>query len=189
MMRSWQEKHADWQYLLWTEANLPELVCQQQFDQMRELPGKADILRYEVLFTYGGIYVDADSLCLNQLDDFFLDNDSFCCWENEYVRTGVMSNGYLGACKENELMKALRETISTMDRVQYGTLSASDITGPGLLTSIVQQIRYNKLRIYPSHYFIPKHYTGLEYQGKEKIYAMQYWASTISSSKVFGISY
>ena len=51
-------------------------------------------------------------------------------------------------------------------------------TGPQLLTNTIKNLRDNEVYIYPSHYFIPKHYTGLEYKGTGKVYAKQYWGST-----------
>jgi mannosyltransferase OCH1-like enzyme len=182
----------DWTHIVWTEDNLPEIRNHKQFTAMQELPGKADILRYELLFNQGGVFVDADSECVHPMDDFFLDNDSFCCWENEYVRSGLMSNGYLGACSKNKLMANIIDAISQMDYEKMFTLpplSAWKTTGPVLLTEMVRQHKYNQMRIYPSHYFIPRHYSGLEYNGNETVYAKQYWGSTETSQGKMGMSY
>ena len=181
LMDTWKEKNPTWEYRLWDDDCLFMLKNQAQFDAIKKYSGKADILRYEILYNNGGFFIDADSACINPLDDFFLDNDSFCCWENEYVRTGLMANGYLGASKNNELMRLLVEGISRMDPVQLSNLPPNttwQAVGPGYLTSTVQMNAYNKLRIYPSHYFIPKHFTNLEYTGNEKVYGHQYYLST-----------
>lgn len=183
MMQTWKDKHSDWDYKIWTEENIPALVCQQQFDQMQELNGKADILRFELLHEYGGVYIDADSICLNRLDDFFLDNDSFCCWENEVMRPGIMSTGYVGSCQKNELMMSLIDRISHLDLLGQDLGPAWKVVGPLLLTKTVTQLNYGRIKIYPSFYFIPRHYTGLEYVGKAKIYADQFWATTQANSR------
>jgi len=60
-MNTWREMNPGWEYKLGSDGNLPPLVNQTQFDLMPFYPGKADILRYELLNAYGGIYVDADS--------------------------------------------------------------------------------------------------------------------------------
>jgi hypothetical protein len=50
--------------------------------------------------------------------------------------------------------------------------------GPQRLTDSYRKYGYSKLRIYPSHYFIPQHFTGLTYEGSDPIYAHQLWGST-----------
>ena len=196
LIDTWIKKHPEkngWKHILWTEDNLPLLKNQAQFDAMNELAGKADILRYELLFNYGGMFIDADSECVTELDQqFFEDNEAFCCWENEHVRKGLMSNGYLAASKENELMKFIIDRIGTFDThaiQKLPNLTAWRVVGPLLLTQCVHEYSYDKLKVYPSHYFIPRHYTGVEYKGKDTIYAKQYWGSTATSSGKVGMTY
>ena len=192
MMKTWQEKNPDWEYMLWTDDNLPEISNRIQFDAMKELAGKADILRYELLHTFGGFFIDADSISTQPLPDFFTENDSFCCWENEYIRSGLMCNGYLAASKENQLMGHLIARISMIpaEVMEHApNLTAWKITGPQLLTSTVQTTQYNKLRIYPSHYFLPRHYTGMETQFTDNIYSEQFWGSTETVQGKMGMSY
>ena len=64
LMKTWEDMNPGWVYKLWTDDNLPKLICQEQFDKMKGLHGKADILRYELLYKYGGFYIDADSECV-----------------------------------------------------------------------------------------------------------------------------
>tara|TARA_Y100000310_G_scaffold344041_1_gene454747 strand:+ start:29823 stop:30464 length:642 start_codon:yes stop_codon:yes gene_type:complete len=191
MIQTWLDMNPEWEHMLWTDNNLPKIKNKNQFRAMKELAGKADILRYELLHDIGGFFIDADSVCVKPLEDFFLDNDSFCCWENEYLRSGLMSNGYLGACKGNELMKHLIERIEMMPPEVIASapnLTAWKITGPMFLTDSVQKQTYNKLRIYPSFYFIPKHYSGLE-SSFEPVYAEQYWGSTETVHGKMGMTY
>ena len=192
MMKTWQEKNPDWEYMLWTDDNLPEISNRIQFDAMKELAGKADILRYELLHTFGGFFIDADSISTQPLPDFFTENDSFCCWENEYIRSGLMCNGYLAASKENQLMGHLIARISMIpaEVMEHApNLTAWKITGPQLLTSTVKRTQYNKIRIYPSHYFLPRHYTGMETQFTDNIYSEQFWGSTETVQGKMGMSY
>jgi len=69
-------------------------------------------------------------------------------------------------------------------------LTAWQITGPKLLTDTVQRTQYNKIRIYPSHYFLPKHYSGMETHFKnESSYSDQYWGSTYTLDGKMGMTY
>jgi hypothetical protein len=182
LIQTWIEKNPSWEHKLWTDDNLPELKCKKQFDECPSLAGKADILRYQLLHDEGGFFIDADAECVNSLEDHFLNNDCFCCWENEQARRGLMANGYLGASKNCHLMHLINKKISTYttEDMQYPPLATWQITGPLLLTNTVQLNMY-PITVYPSWYFIPTHYTGLSYTGDGKIYAKQYWGTTPNS--------
>jgi mannosyltransferase OCH1-like enzyme len=103
-----------------------------------------------------------------------------------------MCNGYLAASKDNQLMGHLIARISMIPAEvleNAPNLTAWKITGPQLLTNTVQQTQYNKLRIYPSHYFLPKHYTGMETQFTDNIYSQQFWGSTETVQGKMGMTY
>lgn len=181
MMDTWKEKNPTWEYRLWTEENMPKLRNQPQFDAIKELAGKADILRYELLYNYGGFFIDADSICVNPLDDFFVENEAFCCWENEKVRPGLMCNGYLACTRNNKLLDEMIWEIRGFNPAKLAelpNLTAWQVVGPKFLTEMTRRLQYEQIKIYPSHYFLPKHYTGEEYRGDDKIYSEQYWGST-----------
>src|SRR5690606_4684967 len=89
-MDTWRKINPGWKYIYWNEAKLREafpggLRNQQQYDAMDEWCGKCDIARIEILNTFGGLFIDADSICLRPLDNFLLENDSFTCYENEFI--------------------------------------------------------------------------------------------------------
>jgi mannosyltransferase OCH1-like enzyme len=182
LMKTWETMNPDWEYRLWTDDNLPELMCKNQFDKMVLIHGKADILRYEILYQEGGFFIDADSECTQPLDDFLLENDSFACYENESVRGDLVANGYLATTKENDLMWVLMNEINKIPNINI--TDAWLVTGPKLLTNTIKKIDYTELKVYPSHYFIPKHHTGLEYTGDGKVYAKQYWGSTFGYDNI-----
>lgn len=192
MMETWKEKNPTWEYRFWCEDNIPKLKNQAQFDAMNELAGKADILRYELLYNYGGFFIDADSVCVNSLDDFFTENKAFCCWENEKIREGLMSNGYFATEKHSPLAERLVARIGTYpveEVAKLPNLTAWQVVGPVLLTNTVASMPDCGMNVYPSHYFIPRHYTGLQYEGTDKIYAEQYWGSTETINGKMGMQY
>ena len=62
-----------WTHRLWTSANFSRLVHLDMhlLEPEQVLSGKADIVRGPVLYEHGGVYIDADTLWVNQhcLDD------------------------------------------------------------------------------------------------------------------------
>ena len=67
-MKTVRDKHSGWKYILWTEENISHIVNHKKFKIVSEynksvdnkFTNLANILRYEKLFEYGGIYIDAD---------------------------------------------------------------------------------------------------------------------------------
>jgi hypothetical protein len=57
-----------WEVRLWTDENIPRLYNQKIYDKIPVQTTKADLLRLELLYRHGGVYVDIDSICLKPLD-------------------------------------------------------------------------------------------------------------------------
>lgn len=188
-MYSWKKSNPAWKYILWNEEKLSQhfpngLLNQEQYENMPELNGKCDIAKYEILHKFGGVFFDADSICLRPLDDELLDNDSFSCYENESLRGGLIASGFLGTTKKNDLMNELSKRIHKLNvkkKWWESKTSAWKKVGPRFFTSVVNDLNYTDLKIYPSYYFIPKHYTGKQYTGPFKPYCDHLWGSTPKS--------
>ncbi len=184
LMETCRQMNPTWEYRLWTEENLPtDFINQKHIDSMAHHQsnypeaGISDIMRYEILYRYGGFYIDADTKFINPLDDYLTDNDSFCCFENEDSRGILLANCYIGATKGNELMRILIQELQQKESV------TTDLpwieTGPLFFTQTIIKHDYDKLTVYPSHYFIPKHFSSNHmYQGPEKTYCIHHWGST-----------
>ena len=129
---------------------------------------------------YGGIFVDADSICIHPFDEHLLNGiDAFAGWEQEQVRKGLAATGTMGFIPYHPIVNSALEWIvrnpvslkETRQRAWY-------TVGPGLLTRICQMYSFQNIKIYPSYYFLPFHYSGIKYDGHKKVYAYQEWGST-----------
>jgi mannosyltransferase OCH1-like enzyme len=180
-MDTWRALNPDYEFHLWGNQELNE---QDWFNgahmkamYQRELNGVADMMRWEILHAMGGIVVDADSIALRPLDDHLLDCEAFACWENEIARPGLIAAGYFGCEAGNPLVEQIIRDINAEPSVTHDM--AWKTVGPQRLTDSYRKYGYSKLRIYPSHYFIPQHFTGLAYEGSDPVYAHQLWGSTL----------
>jgi GT2 family glycosyltransferase len=187
LMKTWKEKHPDFEYILWNEAEIQRrglsFTCQKQINNIVEINGKADIIRWEILYQMGGYFVDADSICIEPFDELFEGKPAFATFENENMRQGLVATGTMGfipkhplcfdiiqwISKEVEAEKLIRET-----RAWYSV-------GPGLLTNMLNTGKYPDFAVFPSHLFLPIHFTGDEYTGHKKVYGYQEWGTAKQS--------
>ena len=60
--------HPDWEYKLWTDETVKEitLINQELFDKAKNYGEKSDILKWELVYRFGGVYIDTDMEALTQ---------------------------------------------------------------------------------------------------------------------------
>jgi mannosyltransferase OCH1-like enzyme len=182
-MNTWKEKNPDFEYIFWNEEEIKKrslkFKCQEKIDDMEEINGKADIMRWEILYKYGGVFLDADSICIEPIDDELLNQICFAGWEQENLRPGLIATGTMGFPKKHPLVfNAIKWILNNSVNQAKGNLMAWQSVGPGLLTRMYNTGNFKDLYIYPSYTFLPIHHSGLEYNGHGKIYAFQAWGST-----------
>ena len=185
LMDTWRDKNPEFRYIRWNEQEIQKnshiFSCQNRVNEIEELCGKADIIRLEILYHYGGIYIDADSICIEPIDDILMNTNCFASWEQENIRSGLISNGTMGFPPKHPLVKKAIDWIKTNPVSNRETGKRAWLTvGPTLLTNTYNSNEQFKkeMTIFPSFTFLPIHCSGLEYRGHGKIYAFQEWGST-----------
>lgn len=187
LMKTWKDAHPDFEYILWTEAELVKrgfmTVCQKQITDIQEINGKADIIRWEILYQYGGYFVDADSICIEPFDEIFENCSGFATYENESMRQGLVATGTMGFIPRHPLCGDIIQYISQTEEAQQliKNTRAWFSVGPGLLTKMLDTGKYTDMTIFPSHYFLPIHFTGPQYTGHKKVYGYQEWGTAKQS--------
>jgi GT2 family glycosyltransferase len=182
-MATWKEKHPDYEYIMWNEEELNRcglrLECISKINDIEEINGKADIIRWEILYHYGGLFVDADSICIDPFNYLIEQHKPFCGYENETARPGLVATGTMAFPKNHHLPRGAIDYIKAnqVSRAKTGKMAWQTV-GPELLTKLLQTNLYKDVVIYPSYYFLPKHLTGLQYMGHSIVYAYQEWGST-----------
>lgn len=179
-MDTWTEKHPDWAYMLWNEERMKahKFVNQRHIDFYMERGiwhGVADVATYEILRDFGGFMAAADSECLLPVDELFEDDafDAFAVYENEIAAPGLVSP--LTACKiGSSFATALIEGLARKEEV--GTPWKT--TGNRFMQETIEGGEWPRLKMFPSHFFNPTHWTGRKYEGAGKVYAIQHWGTT-----------
>ena len=177
-MQTWKEHHPGWEYKLWTEKEIFSRLWINQswidyFRARRLWPGVSDVCTYEILHEYGGFMIGADAVCLAPIDElFYNDYDAYGVYENERCRPGLVSP--LHASKKGGAFA--KELIDGLTHVKPNGVPWRTV-GNLYMGNMCKQTKA-KIYVFPSHYFNPDHFTGLKYEGTDKIYARQMWGST-----------
>jgi len=186
LMRSWKEKHPDFEYIYWNEDEIAKremtFECQPQIDAIKEINGKADIMRWEILYKYGGVFVDADSICIEPFDAYFMQKNAFATYENETERKGLVATGTMGFIPQYSMCRDIIDKLKTgqLDE-KISNFRAWYSVGPALLTDMLNTGKYNNFSVFPSYCFLPVHFTGPTYEGHCKVYGYQEWGTAKNS--------
>ncbi|CAG5126819.1 unnamed protein product [Candidula unifasciata] len=171
-IKSWLEKHPDWEYWLWTDESARELIKDKyshlldMFDGYTEPIRRADALRYIVLYEYGGVYVDMDMEALSSLNPLILKYSCFIGqepYEHPVIDTNfeqLLINALIGCRKGHPFIKLLVDNLLSFS-IMWHYL---DSTGPHFVTMIYRQFQSQNLLpadhkdgvyVAPSEYFYP----------------------------------
>ncbi len=105
---SWIRHHPDWEHRLWTEENLPDgLRRPEVYERLRVPAERSDILRLEVLWRHGGVYVDTDFECHRPLDPVIEGLEFFTA---PLKPNGWVNNAFIGSVPGHPILdRALNE--------------------------------------------------------------------------------
>lgn len=179
-MNRWKEINPDYKYILWDNEAVEGLFI-HNFDlynrflnssQVDKYAGACDVIRYEILHNFGGIYFDADCNPIQPLEDYLLYTNFFTCYLNEKARKDRLANGIIGCLSGDDIML---ECICKLGDV-VNIKEAFKCVGPVFFTNICKDF---KLDIYPSYYFLPNFFNGEHsYEGTFKPFCDHEWGTT-----------
>jgi inositol phosphorylceramide mannosyltransferase catalytic subunit len=171
-MNSWKndycEKYPDWEYKLWTEKEINdlELINKDEYEYETFYNGKSDIIRYEILKKYGGIFMDSDSLWIKEsklsINDILKRTEKygfFCAKEPK--NNNIYANGVIGSIPNHKIMNDMINHI----KYNYFELKKKiklerqiwQVTGTYHFSNIVNTNykNYNNVLILEHTYFFP----------------------------------
>ncbi|WP_316354773.1 glycosyltransferase [Candidatus Trichorickettsia mobilis] len=110
--------HPDWEFKLWQNADIEQLNLQYKhvYDLARTWIQKSDVLRYEILLKYGGVYRDTDIKCYRPLDELNHKYDFYAASEFILYKLGgnlQINNGFIGASSEHPIIKNTLDIIAS----------------------------------------------------------------------------
>jgi mannosyltransferase OCH1-like enzyme len=153
--QKWLDLHPSWKYILWDDINVKSLFPlhnQAYFDAAKNFAEKSDILRYEILYRFGGLYVDIDYECLKPFDIFMHSYDFFAGIEPITMISFMVGVAIIGSAPKHPYLKQSIDTIKDFRHLKI----LGERTGPNHLTRAITKIGYlENVILFPSTYLYP----------------------------------
>ena len=152
-------KKYDHEYILWDEYNMFELTNKKYYNMITPYCGKADIYRYEILYRYGGIYIDTDIVIINddQFNDMiikFKESSDIDIILGREPNAKYIANSIIFAKKKCSFLEKVISCIPSRDY----TKNVFKIAGPLLITDVYKSIKTkekSKIKILDAVVFFP----------------------------------
>jgi len=139
----WTRLHPDWQQRLWTSENLPEMFNRPLFDRAQGWAAKTDILRYELMHQFGGVYLDVDVEPRKNIDALIAGLDAFAPRFREESSPGFdpdfcLEIAVLGSVPRHALFGRIVDALGPWNEAHVGQ-SILLTTGPQFFTLQVRK--------------------------------------------------
>ncbi len=175
----WRRLHPDWEYRLWGE-DLPKLRNQDLYDRAQELAPtglagqlRSDIVRYELIYKYGGVWIDTDFECLKPVDGLLEGVSCFAAW----VTDQWLNNAIMGARARHPFIKRLIDNLPASLASRPGQ-APRVVSGPQYLTRQWREAKPD-ISLWPKEYAYPYLWNEL---GRRRdrfpdAYCVHHWAN------------
>ena len=186
LQNSWIEHHTNkgWSYKLWTDEDVAQLKLYNQefYDATDNYGVKSDILRWELLHRYGGVYIDMDYECLQPLDDLHYTYDFYTALQPLDTLFVQLGAALVGSRAGHPILAHCIETIKD----DWGHKGAPKKTGPVHFTksfcAMANKEKDSRDIAFPASYFYP---LGSQEQTRSKstwiqegAFAVHWWAKS-----------
>lgn len=187
---SWRKYLPEYNIIEWNESNYD--VNKNIFTKEAYINKKyafvSDFCRLEILFLFGGIYLDTDMELIKTFVN--RENQLVLGFEDiNYVAAGIIM------CKKNEqfiyqLMnfyknKSYNENINNLSEITIPKLITTELKKKGLILNNNYQLIENNISIYPSEFFYPLNFfTGKTVITKNSVAIHHYESSWMSNKDI-----
>jgi len=144
-------KKYGYEYKLWRDKDVGTPINKKYYDEMKSqncYPGMADVMRYEVVYNFGGLYIDMDMTPVDLPIFNYLPKTGFAIsLEHEHINLSApglnnnkaifAANQFILACPKHPILERVINSLP----VNYESLrsrghtGAAECTGPYLLTA------------------------------------------------------
>ena len=177
---SWRDVNPDWEVIVWDTERL-EATLDATLDLFERAESitthvgqfRSDVARYELLYRFGGVYVDCDFEARRRIDPLVVgDALLFAAWETDDV---WVNNAILAAPPGSAVLAAVVAGLEA-NVARHPHERPNVQTGPQYLTPIVRE-HAGQVELWPSAWFYPYRWDELDRDGEDfpEAWAVHHW--------------
>lgn len=120
MQTTWKKHHPDWDYHLWTDKEIEFLYLQNKdlYEKQSDIEKKQKILRFEILYQFGGIFVENSFECIAPIDILHEMCDFFAPLTDQ-IRSPQLSTSVIAAIPKHPVIRKALENIHHQSCNEY----------------------------------------------------------------------
>tara|TARA_Y100001933_G_C18935103_1_gene537030 strand:- start:786 stop:1331 length:546 start_codon:yes stop_codon:yes gene_type:complete len=122
------------------------------YESINNIGFRSDIARYEILYNYGGLYIDTDFECINKIPDNLRYFDFVSCIGFNY--NPEILNGFLMSSRKSKIINAIINDLKE-PKDNQDPMKIINSSGPIKLTKIYFLHKFSNSMILPSNYCYP----------------------------------
>ena len=147
LAETWKKNHPNWKYCFWNKTSIeqfmeiefPELI--ESYKSFAYDVERWDIIRYLIIYRFGGLYVDMDYECFEPLDALLFNRN--CCMGLEptinaikYNKEYIVGNAFMASIPHHDYFKDIIYDIFHTDKSSFTNKAYQIIetTGPFMTT-------------------------------------------------------
>lgn len=171
--KTWTEHHSNWRYEFWDDNRINSFVREYYPQYWATFSGfkyniqRWDAIRYLILNSIGGMYVDFDYECLEPLDNLI--KEKTCCFTLEpqshcdiFGRRVMFNNALMLSTPKHSFMNKIVNHVFSEKNLQFETSSPNiyvfNTTGPWALIDLYEKMSEddkNDVYLIPDKYVTP----------------------------------
>ncbi len=136
-----RDQHPSWEHWLWTDADNRRFIATQHrwflptYDSYKHSIERVDAVRYFMLYTYGGVYLDLDMECLKPIDPLLMDDTPhFSLLASPSIENTIIGNAFMASPRHHPFFAYLCKRLPHIRQRDVTHADVFNNTGPDMLT-------------------------------------------------------
>lgn len=173
LSETWKKKHLGWEYILWSEQMMRDFVKKEYpeyYEIYMELPydmQRWDVCRFLILNKMGGVHVDTDYECLENIEPLIENTEFSIALEpalhcKTFNVKHVLNSALMASIPNHFFLKKVIERVLSKETFDYDRSSKPmyilNTTGPLVLSNLYESLSPNEkeeINLIPAKYVTP----------------------------------